>query len=405
MSAFPYSMASPPPTAGPLTIIDRANQSTPYSGGGGGGGTIISSFNTASVSSLSVSSINGATPGTGSIPTNLNVSTLGVADSLSVGGGLALGKGIVDIGNLPTSQDITMEILGYNSGTAALFGMSITSDTNTNTMTISSVGATPILLNNISTINGVAYPPPGGSAVSTFDTASISSLSVSSINGAAPGTGGGASIAEGGAFVLCSSNGVIVMGHIPGATLPDIQIGDSMNTVGISLQNAQGDSLALFAGTIGFTTQNVNMTGTNLNVSSINGGAYPPPGGSAPQFSTLFSGSSTINCDGGQTQVLLSFSTLTNHLYQIQPSILIQGNGGQEGTLDDDVVLEVPAVITLNTLQGSFISTANAAARDVNIGMGGMFRAAGGGLSLAINGTFSTSAQLNSVNLVDFGAV
>lgn len=41
----------------------------------------------------------------------------------------------------------------------------------------------PFNIGGVSTINGQPYPPPAGDAVSTFATASISSLSVSSING------------------------------------------------------------------------------------------------------------------------------------------------------------------------------------------------------------------------------
>ena len=107
-----------------------------------------------------------------------------------------------------------------------------------------------------------------------------------SLYAALGGGGGGSSgsqISSSGAYVLCSTNGVLVLGNLPGTFQPDIQIGDANNTIGISLENSQGDSLTLYNGSIGITTQNVNMTNTNLNVSSINGAA---PGGSS-FFSTL----------------------------------------------------------------------------------------------------------------------
>lgn len=143
---------------------------------------------------------------------------------------------------------------------------------------------------------------------------------------------------------------------------------------------------------------------SSLFVSSINN-ATPGGGGSAPFFSTLNQTPSTINCDANTTQILLSFSTTAGHLYQIQTQMTIQGNGGQEGTANDDVIQEVLNEIYLNTTQGSFISTANAAARDVGIGTCGMWKSNLTGTSLAISGTFSTTVQLGDVYLTDFGPV
>ena len=52
-----------PPTSGPLGIVFQVNQSSSYFDGGGGGGG--SNFQAASISSLTVSSINGVAPGGG----------------------------------------------------------------------------------------------------------------------------------------------------------------------------------------------------------------------------------------------------------------------------------------------------------------------------------------------------
>ena len=75
-----------PPTSGPLGIVFQVNQTSAYSGGGGGGSVgpniVCSSINvaqSASISSLTVSSINGAAPGTAVIPPNLVASTLTLA--------------------------------------------------------------------------------------------------------------------------------------------------------------------------------------------------------------------------------------------------------------------------------------------------------------------------------------
>ena len=72
------------------------------------------------------------------------------------------------------------------------------------------------------------------STLTVANSASISSIFVSSVNGqpvgGGGGGGGGASISSSGAYVLCSTNGVLVMGNLPGAGTPDIQIGDANNT-------------------------------------------------------------------------------------------------------------------------------------------------------------------------------
>ncbi len=52
MSAFPYTTTSPPPTAGPLPVIERANQSSGPYGGGGGGGVSPTGISTAQVTGI-----------------------------------------------------------------------------------------------------------------------------------------------------------------------------------------------------------------------------------------------------------------------------------------------------------------------------------------------------------------
>ena len=100
------------------------------------------------------------------------------------------------------------------------------------------------------------------------------------------GGGGGASgsqISSSGAYVLCSTNGALYMGNVSGAAVPDVVVGDSSQTLATTIQNGSGDSMNVFNGSITFVTSNVDMTATNLNVSSINGAAP----GSGGFFSTL----------------------------------------------------------------------------------------------------------------------
>ena len=133
------------------------------------------------------------------------------------------------------------------------------------------------------------------------------------------GSGGGGSsgsqISSIGAYVLCSTNGALYMGNT-GVGTADIQIGDTGNTVGINIQNATNDQITLFSGSISFTTQNVVMGSTNLNVSSINSAAYPPAvalpedaGFNNLECSTI--GVNTSLSVGGFTQPIILYGATT----------------------------------------------------------------------------------------------
>lgn len=163
--SFPGLSSSPAPTAGPLPVVERANLSAaPYGGGGGGGGS-VSSFATASISSLSVSSINGAAPGGGGQAlSTLALSSLTVSSINGIGGDLVLNAvgGIVVDGpgfgiQFPTDGEID-----FQDSKGALVGLS--------------------------SINGAAYPPAGlgpNPAFSTVTaaTGNFSTVNISSLNG------------------------------------------------------------------------------------------------------------------------------------------------------------------------------------------------------------------------------
>ena len=170
-----------PPTAGPLPIVDFININTPAfapAGSGGGGGQVISTFNTASIEALTVSSINGATPGGGgSIPT-AGISTAQVTTTL--GTGLSLVADDATFINVAGNDSGLPSIKLYSAtGNVVLDGLSTLSG--------------PISTSNITTkeliVSSINGAPPGGSAISTFNTASVSSFTVSSINGAPYGGG------------------------------------------------------------------------------------------------------------------------------------------------------------------------------------------------------------------------
>lgn len=360
MSAFPYNTASPPPTAGPLPVIERANLNTPYATGGGGGVSPV------------------------------GISTAEVA-------------GITGQLNLIGDENTYIRMDGGNSTMFLVAGAS------SGQVTVNGNFLVP--LPNVAEIQG--------------------NLVVSSINGAAPGGGGGgpnptvSSITLGGSLpainavssaIYFNANGLDFTSSMmaiaysnDAAPAPLAGTGWTEFAVttpgqGGALEisaDTQGNAVIFTQSTIYFECQNTVIP--SLTVSSINGAA--PGGGGSASFSTLYSGSSTISCDAAVTTALLNFDTTIGHVYQIQTQMTVQGNGGQEGTLDDDVVQEVVNQLFLNATQGSFISTANAAARDVNIGTSGMWKATQGSQALAISGTFSTQVLLTGVSLLDFGAI
>jgi hypothetical protein len=95
---------------------------------------------------------------------------------------------------------------------------------------------------------------------------------------ASGGGGGGGSTSSitggGGSAVSISTTGAIYMTMSGSATTPDIVIGDN-NTLSVALTNGN-DLINLFNNAIAFSTLKVDMSETNLQVSSINGAA---PGG------------------------------------------------------------------------------------------------------------------------------
>jgi len=132
-----------------------------------------------SLSSLNVSSINGASPAGGGVaPAGISTNAVDAATTTKL--------------RLNGTNGITIDTAG------------------TGTVTINSVLINAVTSDlQISSINGAA---PGGAAISTFDVASVSSLTVSSINGQAPG-GGIANTSTGSlaqSFVLTSGGPPVV---------------------------------------------------------------------------------------------------------------------------------------------------------------------------------------------------
>jgi hypothetical protein len=305
---------------------------------GGGNGVVIDSGAGCTISSLSVSSINGAAPGGGSVPANLAVSSLAIADNFLCPGAYGM--------TIDVSGGVQIQTYRPPQYSDALQIRSISTINGYTNPNLQSVG-----LNGNPTINTIleACGGPGPSFVSP----------------------------------LCD----ILLGRVfLGGNAP---VQQAVSSCSLSSDGA-GRLIA----------QATNMSVSSMTISSINGAA---PGSGGAFLSTLFNGNSTINCDG--TQTLLSFNTTIGNTYQIQTQMSIQGRGGQEGTLNDDVVLDLAGELYLNQVQGSFISTANAAARDLQIGTCGMWKAGTNTQNLTISGTFSTQVNLNKVFLLDYGAI
>lgn len=108
MSAFPYITTSPPPTAGPLPVIERANLNTPYSGGGGGGGPSTIGPNPV------VSSITTNGGWAGGIPSTFDVA--------GAGQGLAIGGNNVQTIALGCSTLTEVDIIGPNLNEVVING-------------------------------------------------------------------------------------------------------------------------------------------------------------------------------------------------------------------------------------------------------------------------------------------
>jgi hypothetical protein len=158
------------------------------------------------------------------------------------------------------------------------FNQLYTSSFKANTAQISSISSQQLF---ISSINGLAYPPPVSSVstISSFNTASVSSLFVSSINNAVypPPAGNTSSWAS---FPAVSTIQVPSPLGIRTNNLSAYTVG-----AGANINVASG--LAMASGQLLSAPQLVN-------VSTINNSAYPPPAGNVSAWAT-FLATSSIN--------------------------------------------------------------------------------------------------------------
>ena len=299
------------------------------------------------VSSLTVSSINGLSPGGGGgITSTVALSTATVSGNLSsIGAGTFSWGGntispVQAIYNVPTSFNNTLTTTSgafFNGGATVngpnLLVGSLTPLIVNNTARINNLSTVLISTANISvsSVNGAVYPPPTG----TPTIPSSIFLSTVSVNGGQNITNGGLSVS--GAATM--NSGLTVNN---GMTVPtgNVTVNNSLFTLGIlqggTIQAINGlttnGGLDVISGGITVVSGNLNMTTSgssvanitnvnvnnnlvvgqsariaaistnsistnNINVFTINSQTYPPPPGPAVIPSIL--NASTINFDGG----------------------------------------------------------------------------------------------------------
>jgi hypothetical protein len=302
-------------------------------------------------------------------------------------------------------SSLTGDMLNFSSGYISTL---VCSDISTVTLTVQStihsississlVVATDALF--VSSINSSSYPPLPGPTVSTFNTASVSSLTVSSINGAIPGsvtnwsqfpaisdvnisthalnfkpfTAGG--IVTGYTNSQFDTN--ITMGSNSTIILPQVNAFVSQFNVG-GLTNPAGSMTVITSGSIGLNSAlGVNITGLGgVSVTGVTGVAVNGGGG------ILVDGGGGILVDGGNVTVngagLVSIEGLGG---------LAVGGGG---------VAVTGGVVAITGAAGVLMT-----------GGGGISIAGGGGVVVAAGGTvLSPAATIStlSVSTINGGA-
>ena len=179
---------------------------------------------------------------------------------------------------------------GSGGTTISTFNQLYTSSFKANTAQISSISSQQLF---VSSINGSAYPPTATQTISSFNTASVSSLIVSSINNAV---------------------------YPPPATTSNWANFNAVNNVSVPSPYGVrtnylsaytiGQSLAI-ASPVDLGNTNNLAVKTITNVSSINGAVYPPPAGNTSAWAT-FAATSTIQAGLGMNMGASSFGAITN---------------------------------------------------------------------------------------------
>ena len=342
----------------------------------GGAGGVVSTFTTAQVSSLTVSTILAA-PGVPWIDIQANTSVNGIvsstalevkasqissintspADILSVTGNLI-------VSNFVSSLQTFTDDLRVSSINNAAYPPSATVSPNliVSTLTAFESVSTPVIhvssIIGLSSINGAVYPPPGGSvppdlivstltafeSVSTPVVYTSSIIGLSSINGAVypPAVSAGSFITLGGASVACTSLGEINALATAGQ---DINITSGSN---LRLNSAGGVANAIFMNgglTVDYTGKVLEFApnpgtsaieGQIVGLSTINGSVYPPPfSGAISSITNSSSGFVEITATGGITA-----SAVPGQLIDITTDDILVLNGLSQVTINNGITVD-----------------------------------------------------------------
>ena len=302
---------------------------------------------TTSISSLIVSSINGAAPGGGGgAGPNLSVSSINVSSG-----------GYIEMFTGPSND--TGRIIGYRD------------------------------INNASSMSlFVGFVPNYASKVNGTDGLWLIENDSTGVNQAFGDFGAGR---------------LVVLGNNAGASKP-VPVLDSDGNGNLEV-NAVG---ALTISTVNFFVPYAETTISSLSVSSINGAA-PGGGGTYPQNSTLKTSDGTgLSINASSLTTLAAYSTISSHFYTVSvdigPRQLTQAFGPNDGfqtqlTTDDGLVN------ILNDGLWSQISTLNNLAITPELGGSATFKAGGSFFTIDIYNTYAStlSTNLNAIFAVDHG--
>ena len=195
-------------------------------------------------------------------------------------------------------------------------------------------------INQLSTINGVPYPPPAGDAISTFSTFAVSTLTTDFIS----------------TTTIDAYNVSTVLVESLGGSFTSLTVGATLTTDFVLANTIQANIYIQAVSTGISTIENVRLirgpASQELqieNVSTINNSPYPPPGfQNLSTFSTFFV--STLTTD--------FISTTTIDAYNVS-TVLVESLGGSFTSLTVGATLTTDFVLA-NTIQATYIQAVSA---------------------------------------------
>ena len=250
----------------------------------------------------------------------------------------------------------------------------------------------------------------------------MSSLNVSSLNGAAPGGGGGgappavvstisslvnvSTINVNSPGLITIAGGISVLDYVGAGSISTGSIVSIAPGGAVSVPNLGTSSITSAAPQLNITAP---TSVSSLIVSSINGAA-PGGGGASLQYSTISNPTPNIvPVDPGATIQILSFSTIAGHVYSA--SVNARANITVVPASATDML---QSEILDNNVGNDFLGSWLCSAISTSAASGGFYqqiggtinwKAAGTGASFAVYTQTSTSVYMDSLKVIDFGAI